>query len=68
MNQPDASYTPIDVGFDLRQHPDIALQLPAGENLRVRYCKDTEELEVVGSPDTVARVLRAAGYSVVYNG
>jgi hypothetical protein len=61
------SYTPLDVGFDLRRHPELAIKLPAGGQLRVRYMTgDGSESErvVEGSRLEVARVLRSAGYRV----
>lgn len=64
MTQPDASYTPIDVGFDLRLHPDTALVLPQGTHIRVRYMEGSKEREVEGGQQTVAEALRKAGYRV----
>ena len=64
MTQPDASYTPIDVGFDLRLHPDTAVSLPAGSHIRVRYMDGKREREVAGGQSEVARTLRKAGYAV----
>ena len=61
---PDADYTPITVGFDLRRHPDMAVQLPEGDTLRVRFMAGTVEQEVEGTRADVARRLRAAGYRV----
>jgi hypothetical protein len=56
------SFTPIDVGFDLRVHPDMAIELPAGERLKVHFGNDGEIIE--GTRAEVARALRKAGYRV----
>lgn len=61
---PDADYTPITVGFDLRRHPDMAVQLPAGKWIVVRYSEGQDVRETAGTPAKVATVLRAAGYRV----
>ena len=61
----ETSYTPIDVGFDLRRHPDMSIELPAGERLRVSYGDEGRKVE--GTRVEVARVLRKAGYRVVAN-
>jgi hypothetical protein len=56
------SFKAIDVGFDLRVHPDMAIELPAGERLRVQYGDDGETFE--GTRAEVALALRKAGYRV----
>lgn len=58
------SYTPLDCGFDLRVHPDMAIQLPAGDKLRVRYLDDIAERVVEGTRANVAATLTKAGYRV----
>ena len=64
MKELDASYTPIDVGWDLRLHPDTALVLPQGTHIRVRYMDGTKEREVEGGQQVVGEALRKAGYRV----
>lgn len=61
---PEFSYTPIDCGFDLRAHPDMAIELPPGEHLRVRYMAGVDERIVEGTRDHVASTLASAGYMV----
>lgn len=61
----DASYVPIDVGFDLRLHEDLAVKLPEGEQLRVLFMRGDDVCEVEGSPRVVAEALRKAGYRVL---
>ncbi len=62
------SYTPLDVGFDLRRHPEMRITLPHGERLRVRYMagggEAAREKTVEGSRREVVRVLRNYGYRV----
>lgn len=58
------SYTPIDVGFDLRLHPEIAIELPAGDTLRVRFCDGDEERTLEAPRSEVASALSKAGYTV----
>lgn len=58
------SYTAIETGFDLRQHPDMTIVLPA-DITRAQYDgADDEEREIEGTPVEIAAVLRAAGYRV----
>lgn len=60
----EASYTPLDVGFDLRVHPEMGIELPAGDVLRVRYMDGDEEKVAEGDRDHVASTLASAGYPI----
>lgn len=60
----DSDYTPINIGFDLRIHDDIALELPQGDHLRIRYADGQENRVVEGTPEEVTKVLRKAGYHI----
>ena len=60
----DASYTPIDVGWDLRLHPDTQIALPSGTHICVRYMDGDQERVAEGGPSEVASVMRKAGYRV----
>lgn len=62
---PEYSYTPLDVGFDLRAHPDMVIDLPVGDRLRVRYVAGEDERTIEGARAEVASALTAAGYRVV---
>ena len=64
MNNIDASYTPIDVGFDLRVHPDIAIELPPKLYLCIRYMDGEEEKTTTGERRSVIATLRDSGYKV----
>lgn len=58
------SLLPIDVGFDLKVHPDMDTALPPGP-LSVRYLDEHgEERTVIGDAATVSRELTRAGYRV----
>jgi hypothetical protein len=61
----DASYTSLDVGFDLRLHRDMVIRLPAGARLSVRY-QDREDNEqtFTGTRVAVRERLRRMGYRV----
>jgi hypothetical protein len=58
------SLTPLDVGFDLRVH-DMAIDLPADAEA-VRFVDGAGSMVFRrGSRETLAAVLRSAGYKVV---
>lgn len=57
----DASYTALDVGFDLRRHET---QIQLGDARSVRYLFGEEERIVRGSLAEIVAALRAAGYQV----
>jgi len=59
MIEIDVSYTPQDVGFDLRRH-DLTITL--GKARAVRYMLGNEERVVRGSAEEVLTALHAAGY------
>ncbi len=64
MNPP-VSLLPLDVGFDLRVHDDMPVNLPEGVQ-RVAYLdEDGKEAIASGSRDEIARQLMQAGYKVV---
>ena len=64
MNPP-VSLLPLDVGFDLRVHDDMPVNLPEGVQ-RVAYLdNDDKEAIASGSREEIARQLRQAGYKVV---
>ena len=58
------SYTPLDCGFDLRRHPELSIELPQGDWMRVRYLDGCDERVVDGTRAHVAETLTAAGYRV----
>lgn len=60
----DASYTPLDCGFDLRVHKHIAVELPAGELLRVRHMDGDRERVTQGTRQQVMDELDRCGYRV----
>lgn len=60
----EISYTPLDCGFDLRLHPEIAIELPKGERFKVMYCEGRQERVVEGSRAEVSDALVLAGYRV----
>jgi len=64
----DLDLDPITVGFDLRRH-DIAVRLPEGDVLSVRYAVDVRgltELKTIRSTRTRVRAtLELHGYNVL---
>lgn len=54
----------IDVGFDLRRHPEIEINHDP-KYMQVDYDgPNNERMTATGSPDEIAATLRAAGYSI----
>lgn len=60
----ELSYTPIDVGFDLRVHKEIAVDLPAAAKILVKYMDGETERTFEGTPSQVADELDRCGYRV----
>jgi hypothetical protein len=60
----ECSYLPIDTGFDLRIHPEMSIELPAGSMLKVRYMDDEDERAFEGDRAAVIEKLTRAGYRV----
>lgn len=60
----EVSYLPIDCGFDLRFHPEMGIELPAGTYFRVKYMHVKQERVVEGDRAFVVNTLRDEGYLV----
>lgn len=59
----DYSYHPLDVGFDLRRHSDMLINLPEDAHA-VAYECGGERRVVSGPRERIVRALTAAGYAV----
>lgn len=58
------SYLPIDVGFDLRLHKDICVELPNEERLCVTFLQGGRAQCATGTRQEVRERMIAAGYNV----
>lgn len=58
------SYLPVDVGFDLRLHKEISIDLPRDAHLTVACMRGAEQYIISGPREKVADAMRRAGYQV----
>lgn len=74
MNQiKHIDYTSEALGFDLRLHDHIAVELPAGDPIQVSFNRDNgaagdDRVTLRTSPTSVKRAMEQAGYSVTLAG
>ena len=61
----DVSFTPLDVGFDVRLH-DMQVEIPQ-DTRSCGYEQDGETWLVEGTRDEIVAAVTAAGYSVFQN-
>lgn len=57
------SWTALDVGFDLRAHPEMALEIPSDCTSATYDCADGTR-EIAGTCDEIRKALQSAGYRV----
>jgi hypothetical protein len=58
------SYTSIDVGFDLRLHPEIEIEIPADATSVGCETASGEQVTISGGRAAIAAALREHGYRV----
>lgn len=66
VQAPEYSFTPLDVGFDLRMHPELPIVLPDDEVMVIRYMSPATNAPTlrVGDKQSCTEALRNARYTV----
>lgn len=68
-NVPKKDYTSKALGFDLREHEYVSVELPAGDPIEVTFNRANgaagdDRVTLRTSPASAARAMREAGYRV----